>query len=931
MALTISRLNNLPTDVTNISVGSRVILPNGKEYILNNSKIWIPLHMLAMEIKDDLINENLNSIINFGIYHQNSNINATIENNYPTNSSGVLKVYVNNNNIFQEYHVLSGQINENKIYSRSKYAGFWSNWIVPNYVDINQNDYASLISNNHNHLNKNLLDTYNQTNEDLTDSVNKKHIHNNINDLNNINSTKINNWDNAYSWGNHNLFNYLTKTLGDDNYLKNNGINYLDGEITITDTLNENTNFFVSGVSNLLLNFNSVSLSNFGFYSNIISDTINNYWFGIKKYSFSTGDIKIKFFEYDDVLTRWTLGKDVPIYFNTLNLGTINQNKILSLDTAGKLGYIDGIPLLKSELLNNNIGVGTNTPSAKLDVNGTAYIRGDLRFGEDFNDNTGIIKWQSSASQIPNSVGIFTWEDAKDIQIGGRDVVFKAEALTAKERLRIASNGNIGIGTATPAYPLDINSSSNILLRVKSTADESYINMQSKTSDTSYGALLRNRGNDFGIYHGDTVSTSLYINGVTRNIGIGTESPTEKLTVNGNILLNDSFALLGSKFGVKGEMLSYNLTSQNTRLNYGFYKEYNGIDYYGYNHKWYHTNDTVSMIIDSNLNVGIGITTPTDKLEVRKDLNTNDYLGDAQHRSQFQIGKTSDEKSLEFAVLDNGTGVIQSKEGGVGYHNLSINPAAVSFVGIGTTTPASKLHVKGGTQSSTITRANATATFECANGVLTIGQYTDGITSNYGMWLQSTNFTDDHSTHYFPLNLQPAGGNTLINPKTGNVGIGTELPTAKLDVNGNIKSNSFIKNGGTSSEFLKADGSIDNNNYVKTTDLNDKLLDVIGVVVDAGENNIVLGSKGIKYIPNNCIIKGWDIRANKIGNIEFDILVNNNSIIGSTNPKLISQINNTNLNLTDWTINLNSGDIVEFIVNNNSTINKVTLSLIIQK
>jgi hypothetical protein len=83
MGLIIARLNTLPTDVTNISVGSRIILPNGKEYILNNLKVWIPIHMMALEVKEDLINEDLNTISNLGIYHQNSNNNALISKNYP--------------------------------------------------------------------------------------------------------------------------------------------------------------------------------------------------------------------------------------------------------------------------------------------------------------------------------------------------------------------------------------------------------------------------------------------------------------------------------------------------------------------------------------------------------------------------------------------------------------------------------------------------------------------------------------------------------------------------------------------------------------------------------------------------------------------------------------------------------------------------------
>ena len=45
--------------------------------------------------------------------------------------------------------------------------------------------------------------------------------------------------------------------LQDNRYIKNNGNNKLDGDLYITDTINENTNYFVSGVSNLYLSYNN--------------------------------------------------------------------------------------------------------------------------------------------------------------------------------------------------------------------------------------------------------------------------------------------------------------------------------------------------------------------------------------------------------------------------------------------------------------------------------------------------------------------------------------------------------------------------------------------------------------------------------------------------------------------------------------------------
>lgn len=58
---------------------------------------------------------------------------------------------------------------------------------------------------------------------------------------------------------------------------------------------------------------------------------------------------------------------------------------------------------------------------------------------------------------------------------------------------------------------------------------------------------------------------------------------------------------------------------------------------------------------------------------------------------------------------------------------------------------------------------------------------------------------------------------TMYIKKSGNVGIGTNNPLQKLEVNGNIKATSFIKSGGTSSQFLKADGSVDSNSYSLTS------------------------------------------------------------------------------------------------------------------
>lgn len=70
----------------------------------------------------------------------------------------------------------------------------------------------------------------------------------------------------------------------------------------------------------------------------------------------------------------------------------------------------------------------------------------------------------------------------------------------------------------------------------------------------------------------------------------------------------------------------------------------------------------------------------------------------------------------------------------------------------------------------------------------------------------STNYVVKANGTYSLLNSQIYDDGT-------NIGIGTTSSTQKLEVIGNVKATSFIKTGGTSSEFLKADGSSDSTVY----------------------------------------------------------------------------------------------------------------------
>jgi hypothetical protein len=131
---------------------------------------------------------------------------------------------------------------------------------------------------------------------------------------------------------------------------------------------------------------------------------------------------------------------DVTI--NELTKGTPTGSNILPYSTGSNTL---GVPV--SALLQNagNVGIGTASPRAKLDVNGYVFLAGGQQI------------------QITGSEGTtglqLVGEDAAASLIGTMSLQALVIRTNAIERMRIAATGNVGIGTTTPAAKLDVNGS----------------------------------------------------------------------------------------------------------------------------------------------------------------------------------------------------------------------------------------------------------------------------------------------------------------------------------------------------------------------------------------------------------------------------------------------------------------------------------------
>jgi hypothetical protein len=89
------------------------------------------------------------------------------------------------------------------------------------------------------------------------------------------------------------------------------------------------------------------------------------------------------------------------------------------------------------------------------------------------------------------------------------------------------------------------------------------------------------------------------------------------------------------------------------------------------------------------------------------------------------------------------------------------------------------------------------------------GNYTGSFAGDSDFFFRLQNSKQGAGGFRFLTNPSGAGIERLTILNNGNIGISNTTPTEKLQVAGNVRADKFIKAGGLSTEFLKADGSVD--------------------------------------------------------------------------------------------------------------------------
>ena len=168
-------------------------------------------------------------------------------------------------------------------------------------------------------------------------------------------------------------------------------------------------------------------------------------------------------------------------------------------------------------LNNGNVGIGTKSPGAKLDVNGSirANYNGDTKsyfnrtvIGSNYSDHAGLFH----IDQEGNSTGYAIRQNTN----GATNVnAASGQALNLRinnsSKLTVSSNGNVGIGTTSPSALLDVNGSIRAGNNTNTTSYLGYaaVGYTGHSDWASFAHLDKNNTSGYALLHNSAGMTLL--------------------------------------------------------------------------------------------------------------------------------------------------------------------------------------------------------------------------------------------------------------------------------------------------------------------------------------------------------------------------------------------------------------------------------------
>ena len=509
-----------------------------------------------------------------------------------------------------------------------------------------------------------------------------------------------------------------------------------------------------------------------------------------------------------------------------------------------------------------NVGIGTSSPDSKLHVEGSTDGTGTgadailhVKQNGGWNGNEPWALYVEGYSYL-NGFRINAADGIRalhKVSSGGQlgfsvtdtaPITFTQSNST--ERMRVHTDGNVGIGTANPGARLEVASGqADTIINSTTAGQASRLRLKTTTREWRFGTH-NGQSNNLWIYDA-TASAYRFVINTSGNVGMGTTSPNAPLHIGpltgGNGTAQERLRLTGD-YTATGSGVLLRFTNQHNSGANPNTGEYNlaGIVAYDYQSDWggalaFQTapstsaggNLTTRMTIDQFGKVGIGDTSPDTNLHVHS-------AGGSGVVTQIKVSQADDgagHAGADAILQSSGWGEAFLKLGGhkayAGGGDFNIESAtdlalksggsttrmfinSSGNIGMGTTGPIAKLDVQStglaanptiqivNTSSSTFNHSiNALApnltTGE--NNIFIIGRAASNKNSGYIGYKYSaagSNLNVLTFGHWNSDNLMNLTGD-------GKLGIGTENPAEKLEVVGTIKATST----GTATLILRGD------------------------------------------------------------------------------------------------------------------------------